>query len=172
MVAKKFHIGILNLTIKILSGFAPLVFSQAAHANGILCFMETSQGQFIDLSFLCGRKTQPVIRPNNYDPAFAKDLTEAISGYPAEKEILSKISPKKFADEARNICEKLRDGTFTEYRNQAISALPDRETAPDQFRAISFSSKSSENSDRAISNISFNLSKELGTKYFCQEFND
>jgi hypothetical protein len=171
MTGNKIRAYCLNLIIIVISTSTLTIFSRSAEANGI-CFMKTSQGQLIDLAFLCGRKSLPVIRPNNYDSEFTKDLTEALSGYPAEKEILAKISPKKFADEARNICEKLRDGTFTQYRDRAIAVIPDRETDLEQFRAKSTNGRSTESSDRAITNISFNLSKELGTKHYCKEFND
>jgi hypothetical protein len=172
MIAKIIKLCMLILNVTVLPISTVIIFAQVVEANVTVCYMETSQGQFVDLSFLCGRKSQPISSPINYEPAFVKDLNQAISGYPEEKEVLSKINPKKFVNEARNICEKLRDGTFTEYRNQVIASVPDRETALDQFRAASSNSSSSEKSDRTITNISFNLSKELGTKHYCQEFND
>jgi hypothetical protein len=146
--------------------------NQTSRANELICFMKTSNGQFIDLSSLCGRKSQPIIRRDPTDLGFAKDLAEAIAGYPLEQEILKKVNPKVFEAEARKICEKLRDGTFTEYRDQVaappISSSASLETTSERQR----NNQTPSDRQQVITNISFNLSKELGTKYFCTEFKD
>lgn len=147
------------------------ILSQTSRANELICFMKTSNGQFIDLSSLCGRKAQPIIRRDTTDLGFGKDLAEAIAGYPEEQEILKKVNPKVFESEARKICEKLRDGTFTEYRDRVIAPPTNSSTNSDTTERPRNNSKLSDR-QQVITNISFNLSKELGTKYFCTEFSD
>jgi hypothetical protein len=95
-------------------------------------------------------------------------LAVAIAGYPEERPQLAAIPLSAYQEAARNICQTLRDGTFTELQNQLRGDVRNRETAPETFRETA----RSPDRDRAIESLSFQVAKDLAAKHYCPEFLD
>ncbi|NJK60623.1 MAG: hypothetical protein HC918_10805 [Oscillatoriales cyanobacterium SM2_1_8] len=136
-------------------------------ADEPLCYLETPDRPRLDLSALCGQ-TVPFLPALSPPTEFARDLATAIAGYPEERTPLAAIPLPAYQEAARNICQALRDGTFTELRNQLLGDVRNRETSPETFRE----GARSPDRDRVVETLSFQVAKDLGAKHYCPEFLD
>lgn len=109
-------------TLTVLLAGVPVV---AQHTP--VCYMQSKDGQIMNLESLCGSSTsKPIDSLSTKDRQFVEDYKRSLMGLkdsPDAQAALSSIAPQSLIGQANEVCNALNAGTFIEFRRAQIAKI-------------------------------------------------